>query len=263
MLAREVIIRGVAHPFLFRHKSEIGVPGGLERFHEILKEGKGGIIVDAHYSQIDPAWALSDTTKKMGLRNIKAVFPIRHDHAPNFLLRIGKVTGAELVRVVTPEAFDKAEEETRKTGKPHGLKETQGFLEYRTKAKKAFNNGGVAVIGNTPTRRRKLIQDSSDSLGKLIFDSVGEGRGEFGIHFYASRIPNTKDYGTRKKFNPLKRHVGIHGATLTGNEIWEKAEKMVPTETTDRKQRRSEILEYISAIVFDELSRIVDPNYMS
>lgn len=262
-LFREIVIRGIAHPFLFRHKSEEGVPGGLERFHDILKSGKGGIIVDAHYSQIDPPWSFNDSTKKHGLRNIKAVFPIRKDHAPNFLLKIGEISGAVLVRVVTPDLLDKADKETKKTGIPHNLKETEGFMEYRTKAKKAINNGELAIIGNTPTRSRELTLDPTDSLGKLIFDSLARGRGEFGIHFYASKIPNTKDYGTRRRFNQFKRHIGVHGVTLTGNEIWERAEKMVPAETTEKKARRNATLSNISRIVFEELSRIADPNYLS
>src|SRR5690242_15633241 len=90
---REVIARDLLHPITNKHKTEVIDPEGLRNFQEMLRQGKGGVLISNHFSALDPFWVIAEATKTMGLRSIEVMQPIRWDRVPPGLMQFANLSG--------------------------------------------------------------------------------------------------------------------------------------------------------------------------
>lgn len=264
MLLREAA-RNIIHPFVLRNES-VDPYGGLKRFHDLLKQGKGGVVVEMHYSQIDPVWAIDSVTKRMGFRNIPIAQPIAADRALPGLVNFTKATGINIVKIVTPDVKDRANLKNPN----NTLKVGDGQEEYLRKALEVVKNEkGIASVPPKATREDGLKQSGRDQAvaSKLLLKLYMAGVKDFAIHFVAfemDAIKKPEDYNKRRKYNLFRRHKAIHGHTYTLQEFIELAAAASPAKEGERPRKRDVrvLVESGEKVVYDQLSQIVPRSYL-
>lgn len=249
------VIRNVGHPLVFKNKTELIDPEGLSRFHEILREGHGGVVVETHFSALDPMWTMNAVTKQMGVRDIHISGPIRIDRTNPTFNKVMHWAGVDITGIVTPKAYVDAVEK----GNPKGFKPGQGLEKYFTQAIETIKAGGLVVIASNPERQAKLTLDEHDSVAGLLHLLKSRRLVDFGVHFVSPSLKNTTDYSKHRSIpTVLRRAYMRHGATFTAGELWSMAESEVDPDL-DRKAKRDATNREISKIIFSEFLKIVPP----
>lgn len=255
-IAFREFVRNVGHPLAFKNKTELIDPEGLPRFHEILRSGKGGVVVETHFSALDPMWTMNAVTKKMGVRNIHISGPIRIDRTNPKLNKIMHWAGVDITGIVTPKAYADAVEK----GNPKGFEPGQGLQKYLGQALEAIKAGGLVVIASNPERQAKLTIDEHDSVAGLLHLLKSRNLADFGVHFVSPSLKKgVTDYSKHRSIpTVLRRAYMRHGATFTAGELWSMAESEVNPDL-DRKAKRDATNKAMSRIIYEELLKIAPP----
>jgi hypothetical protein len=260
--------RGHLFHYLFFNNESKDPFGGLAKLHEeFLRKKKGGVIVEMHFSQVDPAWALNDVTERIGFRSIPATQPIASDRAPFYLPFVTRLAGINMVRVVSPDVKKRANVKNP----DNKLVKGSGVAEYIRKAVNTVKKGGVVGTPPQATREPQLVQSNKDQavVTNLIAGFLKEGVEDFAIHFVAfdmKGLNRKEDYESKKRrrYNMFKKHTTIHGNTYTLSELLTLAGiEFNPNDT--QRQKAVKIFrsfENIESIVYHELESIVPQSYL-
>lgn len=260
ILAREAA-RGIIHPIFLRNEA-IDPHGGLKKFQDMVSSGMGGVIIEMHFSQIDPVWAIDAVTKRHGYRNLPITQPIAADRCLPGLVQASKAMGINLIKVVAPDVKQRADQKG-----PNDLKAGDGQNTYLHKAVEVVARHGIALVPPKATREPKLVQSERDQAVTSLLLSRLYLRGvtNVAVHFVAfdmDGIQGEEDYKRQRKYNLFRKHRTIHGNTYTLPELIDKAAGPVQEGERERRRARRGLTE-MESVVYDELSKIVPASYRS
>jgi len=251
--------RGILRHPLLRTEGSVDDFGGLEKLCEYVGQGKGGIVVEMHFSTSDPLWAIDSITKNQA-KSVKITAPIAKHQAFFGLLPFAKSIGVKAIKVVTPESKYRAD----KKGE-NDLKRGEGTLQYLDEAAPTVRDGGIVVVASNATRKPKLTLDKDGVVTRLIKGLYDRGVSieDSWIHFVAFEIPGLENYGDKKVrgLKLFKKYKVIHGETITLNELLNRAKiDIKENETRDKWRQRN--LQNIEEAVFSEQAKIAPKEYL-
>ena len=267
MAFREFARGHIFHYLAFNNESQDPF-GGLKILHEHLRKRKEGVVVvEMHFSQIDPAWALNDVTEKMGFRSIPVTQPIAADRTPFYLPLAARFAGINMVKVVSPDVKERADKKDPNNKVVQGA----GMTEYMHKAVEIVKKGGIVGSPTQATREPQLkLNDGNQAVTtKLLVGLIRAGLEDFAIHFVAfdmKGLNGKEDYESKKRrrYNRWKKHTTIHGGTYTLAEFLKLAEVELPPETSARKKAAIIAGNFakIELFVYQEQARIAPDSYL-
>ncbi len=255
---RETVRKILRYPLLKTQESADNL-GGLERLCEFIAQGKGGIVVETHFSTSDPLWAL-DSVMVNQAKDVKASAPIAKHHAFFGLLPFAKSIGVRAIKVTTPETKRLADEKGE-----NNLRRGNGTLEYMNEAAETVKDGGIVVIATNAHRKSQLTFDESGVVTRLIkgLHERGISLSDAWIHFVSFEMNGIQDYENKKVrgLNFFKKHKVNHGETLTVSELLLKAGiEIKESETRDEWKERA--LGSIENAVYNRFVNIVPTAYL-
>lgn len=250
--------RGILRYPLLRTQESVDNFAGFEKLCEYVGQGKGGIVVEMHFSTSDPLWAIDGVTKNQA-ENVKVTAPIAKHQAFFGLLPFARSIGVKAIKVVTPESKMRADNKGE-----NGLKRGDGTLQYLNEAAPTIQDGGIVVVASNATRKSKLTFDKDGVVTRLIKGLYDRGVSidDKWIHFVAFEIDGLSNYGDKKVrgLNLVKKHKIIHGETITLKELLERSGlQMRENETKEEWKERA--LPFIEELVYNQEKQIVPQAY--
>lgn len=251
--ARELTIAAL-RPTVLRSKT-IDNNHSIDRAKEILRNGKGLIVIINHFSLKDPPQAVSEVLHHTVMGSKKIITPIAYHMNSGILRKILNIYGVTLKPIVTNN--------TVKEGKSNGHELNDGMAEYFSESMELLKEGGIIVLAPQGTRMSHLGEPDPKNLaiGALMAATKKNGIGnKCAIVVMGLGIKGVDDYSQKKEVNLFSKYTVNIGACLTFEEVLAEAEKMAE-ESGETLKKLRDPLRFVDKVVYRELRKIVPDNY--